>query len=134
MNHPIYMFSNGIVSSRAKGYRVWITPCRPGGRIVGARGKVWMGELAPEPGIFKLFCSHRVTRDEFDAYYRARLRGAAAQDDIRTLACLSTQRALILIGDCPDSENCYLHYLVRSIQECRDRGDFKLSFAEGRAR
>lgn len=109
--------------------RVWITPQKPKGDKASDRN-VWMSELAPEEEVLKLLKARKMAWAEFEAYYLARLNSPAAQDDIRALACLSQDNALMLLCGCADCTECYLPVLVRVIQEYRDRKDFKLSLGD----
>lgn len=109
--------------------RVSITPQRPKGEKTSDQN-VWMPELAPEEEILKLLKAGKMAWPEFEAYYHARLNSAATQDDLRALACLSQDTALMLLCSCADSTQCYLPVLVRVIQEYRDRKDFKLSLGD----
>jgi uncharacterized protein YeaO (DUF488 family) len=127
MAHPIFIQSMLEDSCQAaQACRVWVTAQHPRGQQA-SETNVWMKELAPEQEIIKLLKSGKMSWSEFEAYYHARLRTPTAQDDIRALACLSQQRPLILACNCPEATECCLPALVRAIQECRDKKDFKLS-------
>ncbi len=109
--------------------RVWITPQRPKHEKASDHN-VWMPELAPEEEILKLLKSGKMAWAEFEAYYQARLGSASSQDDLRALACLSQDTALMLMCGCADTTQCYLPVLVHVIQEYRERKDFKLSLGD----
>src|SRR5690242_16814421 len=91
--------------TRADGYRVLIMRLWPRG-IKKSKVAVWSKELAPDYALLRAFKSNGMSWSEFSRRYRAGLKKAVAQEQLKNLKGILKKRKVTLLCACRDESRC----------------------------
>ncbi|MCB4757247.1 MAG: DUF488 family protein [Elusimicrobia bacterium] len=96
------------------GVRVLVMRLWPRG-IKKNRISIWLRELAPEYPLLRAFKSGRISWPEFARRYKAGLRKASSQAQLKELKAIIRRRKVTLLCACRNESRCHRSILKRRL-------------------